>query len=107
MKPDALRGHLGSLILAVVEAEPMHGYGIAEALQQRSSGLIDLPTGTLYPALRRLESQGYVRSTWTASNGRQRRTYEITSSGQAALAADRKEFDNVTRVLAIILHGSS
>jgi hypothetical protein len=60
MKPDVLRGHLDALILAVVEHEPLHGYAIMEALQQRSGGALDVPTGTLYPALRRLERAGYL-----------------------------------------------
>lgn len=55
MKADALRGHLDPMILAVVEQEPLHGYAIMEALLERSGGELDLPTGTLYPALRRLE----------------------------------------------------
>lgn len=107
MKPDALRGHLGSLILAIVEAGPIHGYGVAEALHERSGGLIDLPTGTLYPALRRLERHGYLRSTWSTSNGRQLRVYEITPAGQTALEADRQEFDVFSRVVGTILHGSA
>ena len=65
MKADALRGHLDALILAVVESEPLHGYAIIEALQVRSGGEIDLPTGTVYPALRRLESAGYLSSAWS------------------------------------------
>jgi hypothetical protein len=55
MKPDAVRGHLDGLILAVLEDGPRHGYAIIEALQARSGGRLDLPTGTVYPALRRLE----------------------------------------------------
>ena len=58
MHPDALRGHLDSLILAVLESQPRHGYAIIEALQVCSGGALDLPTGTVYPALRRLEAAG-------------------------------------------------
>ena len=59
MRPDALRGHLDSLILAAVEAGPLHGYAITEALLTRTGGEVDVPTGTLYPALRRLERTPY------------------------------------------------
>ena len=55
MRAEQLKGHLDALILAVLEAGPLHGYAISEALRTRSSGAFDLPTGTLYPALQRLE----------------------------------------------------
>src|SRR5690242_11539741 len=60
MKPDALRGHLDALLLATLDGAALHGYAIIEALQQRSGGALDLPTGTVYPALRRLERGGLV-----------------------------------------------
>lgn len=92
MNPDALRGHLDSLILAVVEAEPRHGYAIIEALQVRSGGELDLPTGTVYPALRRLEAAGHLRSSWATTSGRKRRTYTLSASGRRALARQRLEW---------------
>jgi DNA-binding PadR family transcriptional regulator len=58
MNPDALRGHMDALLLSVLEREPLHGYAIIEALRARSDGHLDLPTGTIYPALRRLERAG-------------------------------------------------
>ena len=90
MKADALRGHLDPMILAVIEPAPLHGYAIMEALQDRSGGEIDLPTGTLYPALRRLERAGYLQSEWSTVGGRQRRTYELTKAGLAVLGAERE-----------------
>lgn len=92
MRTDALRGHLDSLILAVVEHEPLHGYAIMEALRTRSGGVLDLPTGTLYPALRRLERAGYVSSEWSTVGGRKRRTYRLTEAGKRKLTADRVEW---------------
>lgn len=103
MKADALRGHLDALILAVVEDEPLHGYGISEALQTRSDGAIDLPTGTLYPALRRLERLGYLRSSWSTVGGRKRRTYELTRSGRAELAARQRDWHQTSSVIGAIL----
>lgn len=92
MKADALRGHLDSLILAVVEKEPLHGYAIIEALQIRSGGELDLPTGTIYPALRRLEAAGYLDSAWSETGGRKRRTYTLSSAGRRHLTGKRKEW---------------
>ncbi|HEY9409386.1 MAG TPA: helix-turn-helix transcriptional regulator [Jiangellaceae bacterium] len=103
MKPDALRGHLDGMILAVVEDAPRHGYAIAEALQARSAGELDVPTGTLYPALRRLERIGYLRSDWSTVGGRKRRTYELTNSGRSALAADREAFRTFSSVVGAVL----
>ena len=103
MKADALRGHLDPMILAVVEDEPLHGYAIMEALQERSGGAVDLPTGTLYPALRRLERAGYLASEWSTVSGRKRRTYQLTSAGQKMLVDGRGEWDTIRRVIEGVL----
>jgi transcriptional regulator len=103
MKPDVLRGHLDALILATVEHEPMHGYAIMEALQERSDGALDLPTGTLYPALRRLERAGHLRGEWDSVGGRQRRTYRLTAAGRRSLAAERTEWRAFTTVIGRLL----
>jgi PadR family transcriptional regulator PadR len=92
MKADVLRGHLDPMILAVVQHDPLHGYAIMEALLERSGGALDLPTGTLYPALRRLERAGYLASEWQTVGGRKRRTYQLTSSGQKMLATGKEEW---------------
>jgi PadR family transcriptional regulator PadR len=103
MRADALRGHLDSLILAVVEAEPLHGYAIIEALQVRSGGELDLPTGTVYPALRRLESAGYLDSSWSQVGGRKRRTYRLSRAGKRALAQHRAEWRAFSAVVDGVL----
>ena len=92
MKADVLRGHLDPMILAVVEHEPLHGYAIMEALLERSGGALDLPTGTLYPALRRLERAGYLVSEWQTVGGRKRRTYQLTPAGTKMLASGKEEW---------------
>jgi DNA-binding PadR family transcriptional regulator len=89
MKAHALHGHLDALLLAVLEDGPLHGYAIIEALQGRSGGTLNPPTGTIYPALRRLERAGYVDSDWSTVNGRERRTYRLTAGGRRALANER------------------
>ena len=78
MRAETLKGHLDGILLAVLEPEPRHGYAIMEALRTRSGGQVDLPTGTVYPALHRLERAGLVEATWSAAGGRRRRVYQLT-----------------------------
>jgi len=103
MKAQALHGHLDALILAVLECEPLHGYAIIEQLRTRSGGALDLPTGTIYPALRRLERAGYVSSTWSTVNGRERRTYQLTGSGRRALAGERTSWSEFSATVGRFL----
>jgi PadR family transcriptional regulator PadR len=103
MKADALRGHLDPMILAVVEHQPLHGYAVMEALLARTGGEVDLPTGTLYPALRRLERAGYLASEWSTVSGRKRRTYRLTPAGQRMLAAEKSEWDTFRSVMEAVL----
>ncbi|MFI6101248.1 PadR family transcriptional regulator [Lentzea sp. NPDC051213] len=105
MKPDALRGHLDALLLATLDGRQLHGYAIIEALQQGSGGALDLPTGTVYPALRRLERAGHVVSDWSTVGGRKRRTYKLTSTGQRALNAERSAWQEFTTVIDGVLGG--
>ncbi|GAB2753349.1 helix-turn-helix transcriptional regulator [Amycolatopsis magusensis] len=107
MKADALRGHLDALLLAVLDGRKLHGYAIIEALQARSGGALDLPTGTVYPALRRLERAGFLASEWDVVSGRKRRTYRLTRAGQKALAAERVEWQQFTSVIGAVLGGQA
>jgi DNA-binding PadR family transcriptional regulator len=103
MKADALRGHLDALLLAVLDGGPRHGYAIIEALQERSEGVLMLPTGTVYPALRRLERAGYVESAWSTVGGRERRTYRLTSAGRRVLAEERNAWTDFTATIGAVL----
>ena len=103
MTPDALRGHLDALILAVVERGPLHGYAIIEALAERSGGELDLPTGTVYPALRRLEAAGYLDSRWSEGTGRRRRTYTLSRAGKRRLRDARAEWQTFSTVVTGVL----
>ena len=96
MKAQALHGHLDALLLSVLEGGPLHGYAVIEALKARSGGALSLPTGTVYPALRRLERAGYVDSEWSTVGGRERRTYRLTGSGRKALAAERSSWQELS-----------
>lgn len=92
MKSEALKGHLDAMILAVVGADPAHGYAVIEQLRRRSGGVFDLPEGTVYPALHRLEADGLLKSAWATANGRRRRVYSLTRRGKAALGERRGEW---------------
>ncbi|GAA4920505.1 transcriptional regulator [Nonomuraea thailandensis] len=107
MNPDALRGHMDALLLSVLEREPLHGYAIIEALQERSGGALTVPTGTVYPALRRLERIGYLSSEWATVGGRKRRTYRLTDSGRKQLQGERSAWQEFTSVIGSVLRSEA
>jgi PadR family transcriptional regulator PadR len=92
MNRERLKGNLDLLLLSVLAAGPAHGYAIISALRERSGGTFDLPEGTIYPALHRLEDSGLLTSTWAQADGRRRRVYGLTDRGAAALAAEQSEW---------------
>jgi PadR family transcriptional regulator PadR len=98
-----LQGHLDSLLLAVVEGEPAHGYAIIDELRRRSGGTFDLPEGTVYPALHRLERSGLLRSDTTTVNGRQRRVYRLSRRGVSALGQQRSEWKGFASAISSVL----
>jgi PadR family transcriptional regulator PadR len=103
VKADALRGHLDALLLAVLDDGPRHGYAIIEALQLRSGGALNLPTGTVYPALHRLEDAGLIAGSWSTVDGRRRRTYQLTTAGQRRLHADRGNWREFAAAITTLL----
>jgi PadR family transcriptional regulator, regulatory protein PadR len=92
MDRERLKGNLDLLLLSVLSAGPAHGYAIISALRDRSGGTFDLPEGTIYPALHRLEDSGLLVSTWARAGGRRRRVYGLTDEGVAALAAGQSDW---------------
>ena len=92
MRGQLLRGHLEVLLLACLEGEPAHGYELMQRLYSRSAGGFDLPEGTIYPILRRLEKEGHVTSAWEETLGRKRRVYRLTSAGRRHLKRGREEW---------------
>jgi PadR family transcriptional regulator, regulatory protein PadR len=87
---DRTKGNLDLLLLSVLKARPMHGYEVIVALRESSAGAFDMPEGTVYPSLHRLEREGLLASTWDDSGGRRRRVYRLTAPGVAALTAERR-----------------
>jgi PadR family transcriptional regulator PadR len=106
MDRDRLKGNMDLLLLSVLSAGPAHGYAIIASLRERSDGTFDLPEGTIYPALHRLERSGLLASDWSADQGRKRRVYALTDSGVAALAAERGEWRRFAGAVQAVLSGS-
>ena len=107
MRPELLKGHLDALLLAVLEAGPQHGYAVIEALRAGSEGALDLPTGTVYPALHRLERAGLVASVWETVGGRRRRAYRLTAAGKSALGQQRAVWEQFSTAVTAVLQGRS
>ena len=103
-----MRGHLDLLLLATLrDGGPAHGYAIIASLRERSGGAFDLPEGTVYPALYRLERDGHVESEWDASAARRRRVYSLTPAGASVLAARRRDWRDFTRGMGAVLGTSA
>lgn len=107
MNRERLKGHLDLLLLSVLAAGPAHGYAIIAALRARSEGTFDLPEGTVYPALHRLEDAGLLASSWAETEGRKRRVYALTAKGAAALAAERTEWKRFATGMQAVLGWSA
>jgi DNA-binding PadR family transcriptional regulator len=103
MRAETLKGHLDFLLLAIVAAEPAHGYRIIEELKRRSGGAFDLPEGTVYPALHRLEHGGLLASSWSAAAGRRRRVYRLTARGRRVLAGQRRAWSGFARAVEAVV----
>ncbi len=101
-----LKGHLDAIVLAALEAGPAHGYAIIEVIKQKSANTFDLPEGTVYPALHRLEQAGLLSSHWmTPEGGRRRRVYALTRAGSKALADRRKAWGRFSQAVDTMLGG--
>ena len=96
---ETLKGHLDLLLLVVLDKGPAHGYAVIESLRRRSGGLFDLPEGTIYPALHRLEHQGLLHSRWQEGSGRRKRVYQLTPKGEQALAKRRAEWRKFSKAI--------
>jgi len=106
-KEPLLSGQIDMLLLSLVARGPAHGYAIIARLRDRSRGVFDLPEGTVYPALYRLEAAGFVESDAEQVSGRVRRTYRITRAGRAALKERETSWRELVRGVDTILRGAS
>jgi PadR family transcriptional regulator, regulatory protein PadR len=106
MRAEVLKGHLDGLLLATLEAGPRHGYAVMEAMRSGSGGRFDLPTGTVYPALHRLERAGLIRGSWSTVNGRRRRSYQLTAAGRRVLSEERSSWREFAAAVTALLGDS-
>jgi PadR family transcriptional regulator, regulatory protein PadR len=105
MMSEKLKGNLDLLLLSVLAAGPGHGYSIITRLRERSAGAFDLPEGTVYPALHRLEQAGLLASSWAVVTGRRRRVYELTAAGEHALADEAARWRAFSGSVSMVLGG--
>ena len=98
-----VKGHLDLVLLSVLRSGPLHGYAVIASMRERSGGELDLPEGTVYPALHKLERSGSVSSRWEIVDGRKRRVYELTAVGTKVLAAERREWRRFASVMSAVV----
>jgi transcriptional regulator len=104
-KSDLPQGTLDLLILKIVAVQPVHGYAIAQRLQQISGDIVQVPGGSLYPALHRLENRGFVRSDWKETEtGRDAKFYRLTNKGRSHLEAQTASWWRLAEAVALILN---
>ena len=103
-KTEFLKGTLDMLILKVVALGPIHGYAISQRIQQISSEVLQVQQGSLYPALHRLESRGWLKAEWGDSDtGRQAKFYSLTSAGRRQLELETSNWERLSNAIALIL----
>ena len=103
-KNDVLSGTLALLVLKTLARGAMHGYGITLHIQRVSSEVLRVEEGSLYPALHRMEQEGWIRAEWGISeNNRRARYYELTAKGRQQLALEEENWNQLTRAVASVL----
>jgi transcriptional regulator len=105
---ELLQGTLDMLILQALQWGPMHGYGIAHSIRLKSGEVLQVETGSLYPALHRLERQRWVKSEWKLTESKQRaKFYQITRKGKEQLAADHERWQVMVRAIGAVMGPSA
>ena len=106
-KTDLLQGTLDMLILKALQLEPMHGFGISVRIRQISDEVLQVEQGSLYPALYRLEDQGWIKSEWGVSdNNRKAKFYSLTASGRRQLASETANWAKLSAAINLVLKGA-
>jgi transcriptional regulator len=101
---DLVKGTLGLLILRTLELEPRHGIGIADRIEQITRGTFRVKAGSLFPALHRLEAEGYIAGEWqVSSTGRRTKAYRLTPAGRRQLAAEKRDWARVVAAVGQVL----
>lgn len=101
---EMLRGTLDLLILRTLELQPLHGIAVADRIRQVTGGTFSVGPGSLFPALHRLEQEGWIKGQWDAGeNGRRRRSYTLTAAGRKQLAVERKQWARIVAAVGEVL----
>jgi PadR family transcriptional regulator PadR len=104
LPPDLLPGTLDLLILRTLQAQPLHGWAIADRIQQVSEDVLQVNQGSLYPALHRLEHQGWIEAEWKISElGRRAKYYRLTTTGRRQLAVETGEWERMTAAIGKVM----
>ena len=106
-KPDLVYGTLDMLILKALQYDPRHGLAVADRIQQMSKEILRVEQGSLYPALYRLEAQGWIKAEWgTSDNNRKARYYTLTAAGRKQLTAEKEHWARITKGINLVLAGA-
>jgi PadR family transcriptional regulator PadR len=107
-RTDLMQGTLDMLVLKALQLEPMHGWGITERIEQWSRNVLQVNQGSLYPALYRLQRQGWITSDWrTTANNRRARYYTLTAAGRRQLAAEQRDWLRLSEAVNLVLSVST
>ena len=106
--PDLLQGTLDMLILKVLQREPIHGFGICQAIHRLSEEVLSVGEGSLYPALYRLQDQGWIESEWgTSDNNRKAKFYRLTKAGRKQLEVEEESWERLSDAIRLVLRTAS
>jgi PadR family transcriptional regulator len=106
-KPDFVYGTLDMLVLKALQHDPRHGLAIADRIQQMSEEILYVEQGSLYPALYRLDAQGWIKAKWDVSeNNRKARYYELTAAGRKQLVAETEHWSRITKGIDLVLRAT-
>jgi transcriptional regulator len=100
---EILKGTLGLLILRTLELEPRHGVAIADRIEQITKGTFTVKAGSLFPALHRLEQEGFIAGDWSVADGRRIKSYRLTPAGRQQLAAEKKQWARIVSAIGLVL----
>ena len=106
-RKDVVQGTLDLLVLRIIAAQPMHGWGVMQRIRYLTDDVFQVTTGSLFPALRRLEENGWLSGSWDLSeNNRKARYYAITKAGQKQLAREKEHWKSIASAVAKVLEGA-
>ncbi|MGD2155165.1 MAG: PadR family transcriptional regulator, partial [Gemmatimonadales bacterium] len=106
-KTDLLRGTLDMLILKTLSLQPLHGLGVSQRIEQVTGGVFQVKPGSLFPALHRLEQEGWIEGSWGESaNNRRAKYYELTSAGRRRLGAEKRNWAQVVLAITKVLEAT-